>query len=168
MKKFFLFIIFIIIPQIVNAEGRIAYLDIQKVLQTSNIGKSTLNELNSISQKNFNFIKEKENELKQKEEEIKLKKNLLSQTELEEEIDKLKNNFINLRKEKDRLSSEFNKLKNDKTSLFIEKISPIVQDFMNQNNIDILLDRKNIFIGKANSDITNDIILLVNKNFKLK
>ena len=53
-------------------------------------------------------------------------------------------------------------------SLFFEKISPIVQDFMNQNNIEILLDRKNIFIGKANSDITSDIILLVNKNFKLK
>ena len=162
MKKFFLLLIIIILPQIVNAEGKIAYLDIQKILQTSNLGKSTLNELNSISQKNIQTIKEKEAVLKKKEEEIKLKKNLLSQDELNQEIDKLKKNFINLRKEKDKLSSEFNKLKNDKMNLFFEKISPIVQEFMKENNIEILLDRKNIFIGKANSDITNDIILEIN------
>lgn len=163
MKKFLLFIIFIIIPQVVHAEGKIAYLDIQKILQTSNIGKSTLNELNSISQKNIETIKGKEAALKKKEEEIKLKKNLLSQDELSQEIEKLKKNFINLRNEKDKLSSEFNKLKNDKMNLFFEKISPIVQEFMKENNIEILLDRKNIFIGKANSDITNDIILAINK-----
>ena len=163
MKKFFLIIIFIIMPQVVHAEGKIAYLDIQKILQTSNIGKSTLNELNSISQKNIETIKGKEAALKKKEEEIKLKKNLLSQDELSQEIEKLKKNFINLRNEKDKLSSEFNKLKNDKMNLFFEKISPIVQEFMKENNIEILLDRKNIFIGKANSDITNDIILAINK-----
>lgn len=163
MKKFLLFIIFIIIPQVVHAEGKIAYLDIQKILQTSNIGKSTLNELSSISQKNIETIKGKETALKKKEEEIKLKKNLLSQDELSQEIEKLKKNFINLRNEKDKLSSEFNKLKNDKMNLFFEKISPIVQEFMKENNIEILLDRKNIFIGKANSDITNDIILAINK-----
>ena len=96
---------------------------------------STLNELNSISQKNIETIKGKEDALKKKEEEIKLKKNLLSQNELNQEIDKLKKNFINLRNEKDKLSSEFNKLKNDKMNLFFEKISPIVQEFMKKNNV---------------------------------
>ena len=88
MKNFFLLLIIIIIPQIVNAEGKIAYLDIQKILQTSNVGKSTLSELNSISQKNIQSLKEKEAVLKKKEKEIKLKKNLLSQDDLNQEINK--------------------------------------------------------------------------------
>ena len=36
---------------------------------------------------------------------------------------------------------------------------------MDENSIDILLERKNIFIGKTNSDITEKIINEVNKKF---
>tara|TARA_Y100000591_G_scaffold322148_1_gene338099 strand:- start:289 stop:411 length:123 start_codon:yes stop_codon:yes gene_type:complete len=34
---------------------------------------------------------------------------------------------------------------------------------MNKNSIDILLDRKNVFMGKKNSDITETIIKEINK-----
>ena len=34
---------------------------------------------------------------------------------------------------------------------------------MDKNSIDILLERKNVFIGKTNSDITNSIIEEINK-----
>ena len=37
---------------------------------------------------------------------------------------------------------------------------------MDDNAIELLLDRKNVFIGKVTSDITNDIILLINNNYK--
>ena len=35
---------------------------------------------------------------------------------------------------------------------------------MNQESIDILLEKKNIFIAKTNFDITEKIILLINNN----
>ena len=34
---------------------------------------------------------------------------------------------------------------------------------MEEKNIDILLDRKNIFIGKSNSNITESILKIINK-----
>ena len=34
---------------------------------------------------------------------------------------------------------------------------------MEEKNIEILLDRKNIFIGKSNSNITEDILKIINK-----
>ena len=45
-------------------------------------------------------------------------------------------------------------------------MNPIIENYMNQNTIDILLDRKNVYIGNVGSDITKKIIDEVNKNIK--
>jgi Skp family chaperone for outer membrane proteins len=45
-------------------------------------------------------------------------------------------------------------------------INPIIQKYMNEQSIDILLDKKNIFIAKENFDITQKIIDLINKEIK--
>ena len=37
---------------------------------------------------------------------------------------------------------------------------------MDENSINILLDRKNVFISKTDSDITNSIIEKINKELK--
>ena len=55
------------------------------------------------------------------------------------------------------------KKKTEDLNDFFSKISPIIQNYMDQNSIDILLERKNVFIGKNNSDITNIIISEINK-----
>ena len=47
-----------------------------------------------------------------------------------------------------------------------DKMNPIIENYMNQNTIDILLDRKNVYIGNVGSDITKKIIDEVNKNIK--
>ena len=57
------------------------------------------------------------------------------------------------------------KKKKDYLNDFFSKISPIIQNYMDQNSIDILLERKNVFIGKSNSDITDIIIENINKKF---
>ena len=38
---------------------------------------------------------------------------------------------------------------------------------MDEKSINILLERKNVFIGKATFEITDDIIKLINEKFKL-
>ena len=48
---------------------------------------------------------------------------------------------------------------------FINKINPIIQKYMNENSIDIVLEKKQIFIGNINKDISNDIIKLIEKKF---
>jgi hypothetical protein len=45
-------------------------------------------------------------------------------------------------------------------------INPIIQKYMNDQSIDILLDKKNIFIAKDSYDITQKIINLINKGIK--
>ncbi len=37
---------------------------------------------------------------------------------------------------------------------------------MNENSINMLLEQKNVFIGKTSSDITDKIIVEINKSLK--
>ena len=47
---------------------------------------------------------------------------------------------------------------------FLKKLIQYIEKYMEKNSIDIIIDKKNIFIGnKSNYDITNDLIKLINK-----
>ena len=48
----------------------------------------------------------------------------------------------------------------------MEKINPLVSDYVKENSISIVLDKKNVIIGKKNHDITLEILELVNANIK--
>ena len=56
-----------------------------------------------------------------------------------------------------------NELKKKELNNLYKKINPIIQSYMDENNIKILLDVKNIIIGKSDLNITDDIIKEINK-----
>ena len=49
---------------------------------------------------------------------------------------------------------------------FFQKITPIIGDYVKKENIDIVLDKKNIFLANKNNDITNEIIKLIDEKIK--
>ena len=147
-----------------NSNDKVSFIDIDFILKNSNLGKSILNEIENLNNKNIDELQSKEKELKKIEEEIKSKKNILSEQEFKKEVDLLKEKIKKYRIYKDKLVNDFEQNKNKKLNLFFKEVNPIIQKFMDKNSIDILLDRKNVFIGKKNSDITNQIIQELNKN----
>ena len=143
---------------------KIAFIDLDLILKNSNYGKSLLNQFDSDNKKNIEELKKKENELKKIEEEIKKKKNIISRDELEKELVLLKDKITEFNKIKDKLVLKFENKRNKEINEFFLKINPIIQNYMNENSIDILLERKNVFIGKNDSDITNIIIKQINNS----
>ena len=59
---------------------------------------------------------------------------------------------------------EFNNFKKKELDLFFKKINPIIQNYMDENSIEIIIDSKYVFMGKTTSDITLKIIEKLNKN----
>ena len=55
-----------------------------------------------------------------------------------------------------------NDLQKKEISNLYAKINPIIQSYMEKNNIEIILDVKNIIIGKSTSNITEEIIKDIN------
>ena len=64
------------------------------------------------------------------------------------------------------MNKKFQKTKKDEFDKFLNQIEPILSNYMKENSVNILLDRKNIFIGKSELDITEKIINILNEKFK--
>ena len=169
MKKIFInffFLIFFFNFNTSYSSEKIAFIDLDFVLKNSNIGKSILEDIDKLNNKNINELKKKESELKKNEEEILPKKNILSEEEYKKEVDLLKDKIKKYKLLKDEMVSNFQNKKQISLKNFFNKITPIIQNYMDENSINILLDRKNVFIGKTDSDITNSIIEKINNELK--
>jgi Skp family chaperone for outer membrane proteins len=49
---------------------------------------------------------------------------------------------------------------------FSNKLNKILQDYAKNNSIQMIIDKKNILIGKNDLDVTQDILDLFNKKVK--
>ena len=164
IKSVIIFFFLIISTAFANSNDKVSFIDIDFILKNSNLGKSILNEIENLNKKNIDELRNKEKELKKIEAEIKSKKKILSEEEFNKEVNLLKERIKKYRIYKDNLVKDFKQNEKEKINLFFKEVNPIIQKFMDKNSIDILLDRKNVFIGKKNSDITNQIIQELNKN----
>ncbi len=167
MKKFrFLIFLFIIcFSNNVLAENKIVFIDIDYLMKNSNIGKLSLKKLEDLNNKNVNSLKDNEQKLKNKEKNLLQKKNIISKEEFEKEIKILKTEIQKFKTDKDNMVKDFNKLKVEELNKVLEKFNKKIQEYMSEKSIDIVLNKNNIFIGKTSSDITNDILIKINKEF---
>ena len=166
-KKFFiLFILFFFNFKIINASEKIAFLDLDYVLNNSNLGKKIYIDLETLNNKNLSELKKEEKNIKEKREVINKTKNISSKEKLENDVEKFNQEVENYKQKKDKLMKDFQNLKNTKLDNFLKKITPLIQNYMAENSIDILLEKKNIFIGKDSKDITSEIIKIINTKFE--
>jgi len=166
LKKIFLYIaIFFLILTKSYAAEKISYLDMEYVIKNSNLGKSLLEKINKENDKNIKILKKREEELKKQEDELMKKKNIISKEEFEKEIIELRTKIKNFRSEKNDMVKNINDIKNKELSKLYEKINPIIQAYMEKNDVEILLDMKNIIMGKSSSNISNSIIEEINNKF---
>ena len=162
----FLIIIFFLNINFSYSNDKIAFINLDFVLQNSKIGKSVLAEIENLNNQNIRELQLKESELKKIEEDIKNKQNIISQDEFQKEVNLLKEKIKKFRNTKDQLVRNFEKEREKGLNDFFLKINPVIQNYMDQNSIEILLERKNVFIGKNDSDITKDIINEINEKIK--
>ena len=59
-----------------------------------------------------------------------------------------------------------NKLKISATKKLIKKLNPILSDYSEKNSISIILQKRDIIIGKNSLNITDDIIKILDENVK--
>ena len=159
---FFLILFFFNITLSLSAEKTV-FIDIDYVLNNSNIGKSIYKELDKINKDNLNLLNSKEKIIKDKKASIEKTKNVSSKEKLQNDIEEFNNEVSHFKKEKNELLNQFKILKKNKLDKFLKDINPLIQEYMKQNSIDIVLEKNQIFVGNKNKDITLDIIQLINR-----
>ena len=90
---------------------------------------------------------------------------MISKIEFEKEVTNLNNKISDFNNQKKTMVEELTNIKNKELNLFFENIKPVVQNYMNENSIDMIVNSKNIFMGNNKSDITTDLIEKINIKF---
>ena len=138
-------------------------------MQISKAGKDAISKINDQKKKDVSKFQKIEKELKSREDDLITKKNVISAEEFNKKLENLSkeiNNYRNLRQEAIDLST---KSRLNASADFAEKIKPILADYASENNIDMIIQKKNIIMGKTDLDITNEILKIVDKKInKLK
>ena len=167
LYKFILILfIFFISVNSSNSEEKIAFINIDYVIQNSNIGKKMLTDINKLDKKNIDNLKKKNKILKELELSINNKKNVITEEAFNEEVFSFKQKVQKFTEEKNKVINEFNSFKKEKLENIFKKITPIINDYMEENSVTILLDSKNVFMGNKDSNITEDILKIINNELK--
>jgi Skp family chaperone for outer membrane proteins len=162
------FIFFLLFSIISNSysDDKIKFIDLDSMLEKTTIGKKIINDLNILNNNNLESLKPKEDIIKNKQNEINIQKNIISNDELKIKIDEYQKQVREFQNERKQLVDNFNKQKQEKINDFFNQVTPIINDYMKEKDLSIIFDKKNIFIAKSDSNITTDIINLINDKFK--
>ena len=148
------------------AENRILFVDIDYIYSNSVAGK----EINNSIKKKTNDIKSELNNYQKDIEEDKKnllnKQNVLAKVEFEKRYSELENLIKELNIKMNKKNNSLIKYKNKVEIEFKKELDLILREYATNNSIDMILNKKNILIGKNNLNATNEILEIFDKKIK--
>ena len=165
IKVLFFFIIFQF-QNLVFAEDKIAYIDIDKLLNQSIAGKLITKKIENKYKSDLETFKKTETELAKEEKDILSQKNILSSDEYNKRVLKFKKKLKEFREKKNNSINKINEIKSKSTTILIKNINPLIEDYAKQNLIDIILPKDLILIARSDLEITDIILKLLNEKIK--
>ena len=167
MKKIIIILIVYIFQfNFVLANTTIAFIDMDKIISTSKPGSNVKNQLNDINKKNSKMFETNAKKLKKEETKLISQKNLTSEIDFQTSVNNLKLEIKNYNTNRDKVNNDFNKLRIVSTNKLLKLINPILMNYSNDKSISLILNKKNLVIGKIELDITDEIIKIIDKEIK--
>tara|TARA_B100001996_G_scaffold75292_1_gene55587 strand:+ start:774 stop:1283 length:510 start_codon:yes stop_codon:yes gene_type:complete len=166
MKKTICYLIFIFFITISQSISEIVYIDINKILNESTAGKKALGELEKNIKERNEFFSSTEKKLIEEEKKIITQKNILSKEDYNKKLVELSNKVKSYNLNKNKKIKELNEKKIIYRNKFIEMINPIIAEYASENNIDIVIRKEQMIVGKTELDISEPILSIVNKKIK--
>jgi Skp family chaperone for outer membrane proteins len=136
-------------------------------MNQTNVGKYINTEFEN-SKKNFNDKNlNLKKELKKREGNLIAQKNILDENEFNKKLNIFRNDVSDFNQSSQKTNQDLKKkLLNDKNN-FLKLIEPIILDYVTENNIKYLLQKKYIIVGHNDLNKTTDIIELVDKKINI-
>lgn len=162
-----LFICILIFPiNFLSANEKIAFINVDYIVQNSNIGKKTLSKIKDLNKKNIDQLEKKNKNLIELETTIRNKKKIISEDDFNNEVKAFQQKVQNFTKEKDQVVSDFNNFRKEEIEKIFKLFKPIISNYMEQNSVNILIDAKNVFMGNDKVNLTEDILKIIDDELK--
>ena len=141
----FIFIIFVTIFEfeIAVASEKIAFIDLNFIMNNSEAGRSIKSFINNLSKEKNNDFKIIENEIKEDENELISKKNIIEESIYNKKVNEIRIRINDYKLERQNLNKNLNEKKLKFNNLLLEKLNPIISEYVEKNSITMVLPKKN-------------------------
>ena len=165
MKKIFFVTIFILFSfsNLIYAQDKIVFIDMNYILNNSLAGKDLQIQLNEKNKKIKTKLNNYQNEINKKKEEILAKKNVLSKEEYENKLKEIQNEVLKINQLMAKEDKNFIDFKKKIEKEYFKNLNPVIEQYSIENSIGIILNKKDLLMAKNTLDITKEIFNLFNK-----
>ena len=167
LVKFFVVTFLVIVSTNVLADQKIVVLDMKYVLNKSKAGKGAQqylkNKFNNDAKKYVNM----EKDLKKEEKKLLDAKSSLSKEDYKKKSDQLRKKVIKFQKGRRDSLDKTGELRAKAKATLLKELTPILDNYISENNISIVIDKKNMLGGLKEFDITTTIVKKLDKKFPL-
>ena len=163
LVKFIVVTFFLLICTHTFAEQKIVVLDLKFVLNNSKAGKGAQDFLQKSLNDSVKKYSEMEKELKKEEIDLLAKKTVLSKEEYTKRSDSLRKKVIYYQSQRRASLDKITTLRGESRETLLEKIDPILNTYIKENDISLVVDKQNMLGGKHEYDITKFIVEKLNK-----
>jgi len=147
----------------VNAQDKVAMLDLKFVLNQSKAGKGAQDFLKKSYNNNIKKFKDIENALKKEEQDLLSKKTVISKEEYAKKTDELRKKVIDYKSQRRAAMDKITSQRAESREILIKSIDPILEAYIKENNISVVINKSNTLGGNPENDITKIIVEKLNK-----
>lgn len=152
---------FILLSSVSKSEVKIAFVEMDRVLKNSSVGKSMIQQLGKLDEDNKIYFDETNTKLSLKKKKINSQKNILTEEEYKKKVITLNNEFENFKKKGNKKIEILKTKRNTGMEKILNELNSLLAEYSNKNELTLIIDQKNIIIGRADLNITDEIIKLL-------
>ena len=161
--KFFVVTFFLLFSTDVIAEQKIVVLDLKYVLNNSKAGKNAQDFLKKSYNNNLKKYADMEKALKKEEQDLLTKKTVFSKEEYTKKTDALRKKVIDFQSQRRSAIDKIATQRSNSRETLIQALDPILEAYIKEKNIALILDKKFALGGVPENDITTIITEKLNK-----
>ena len=163
LVKFFVVTFLLLICTHASAEQKIAYLDMKYILNNSKAGKGAQDFLQKKVKANQKKFTDAENQLKKEEKDLLSQKATISKEEYKKKSDELRKKVIDFQNSRKIALNDVAKKRANAREQLLKELDPILENYMAENNISLVIDSINVVRSTEGTNITKIIVEKLNK-----
>tara|TARA_Y100000768_G_scaffold362811_1_gene321914 strand:+ start:156 stop:677 length:522 start_codon:yes stop_codon:yes gene_type:complete len=166
MRFFFVILLFFFKLEILYASEKIAFIDLNYIMNNSISGKSIINFMNDIKKKKIDELRLIEDKIKKDENELIAKKNIIEENLYKQKVEKIKLRIKDYKNNRQNFNKSLDQKNINLTNKLLEKLNPIISEYVEENSISVVFPKKMIIVGRKKLDITLPILDILDKNIQ--
>ena len=150
-----------------NLQADIPYfVDFKYILNQSTAGKKTQSYLKKKLNDGIEKLKDQEKAIQEEEKKIIEQKKVISSDEYKKKVTALRKKVTNLQQNRKTLFDSVADQRAKAKKEILQNLNPIIKDYMKENKIRMIVDKKSILLADENLDLTKEITKLLDKKLK--